>query len=88
MASKRVPEYQDPDSAQRASRHGRAVSKWPIRVFLSGPRLGYSVLVDIVMERGRPPRGVYHSAPGVDVPRSWWTPSTREIDSMRGWRAY
>ena len=87
--SRHVPTYPDFESAQRASRIKGAVSWRPVRkeIIGAGMKLNRSVLVDIIMQVGHQPRYVYHSAPGIDIAKVHAKPTTKEIDSVRYWKA-
>lgn len=65
------------------------MSATPRRVVLNGAglQLNRSVLVDIVIEAGGDPYGVYHSAAGVRIAFIHYRPTSREVDEVRAWKA-
>lgn len=85
----RIPEWPDWEAAQRASPTDKAISARPIRIALVGAGLekNPTILIDLVMQRGKDPYAVYHSACGIRIPYLHYRPSVKEIDAVRSWKA-
>lgn len=85
-ARQRIPEYSDWETAARKSRSRKAISSRPLRVTLTA--LKYQVNVMIVKPIGGDPYGVYASAVGIKIPFPNYRPTSREVDSIRWWKAF
>jgi hypothetical protein len=79
---KRGIDYPNWHEAAAQSRHGKAISKWPITVKI--PRGTYKV--KIVKGLSGDPYAVYASAEGIKVHD--WKPTNTAVDRINRWRVW